>query len=299
MNAHRFTLESLRHTVAVETEGSFSAAARTHGISQPTLSNSVAKLERQLGCEIFSRSPKGVSTTDFGENILPLIKDALGALENISRTAALIANPCSQNIRIGTTALVNPNLLAGFQQSLRDGPYAPKIDLTEANLPDLRKLLVAGELDLIFIPAVAPMKGFEHRIIDSEPIMAVGTNCPLQTSIQIKDLENATLIFSAPQSGLATFTRELLDSHNLKVHQYSGESLTCTTMEKWAVLGYGVARLPASQVSADCSHYRPLFDEDHEVEIFYEAVWAPTSPLTHEISSTILKTIQDLRFLRV
>lgn len=143
------------------------------------------------------------------------------------------------------------------------------------------------------------MKGFEHRIIDSEPIMAVGTNCPLQTSIQIKDLENATLIFSAPQSGLATFTRELLDSHNLKVHQYSGESLTCTTMEKWAVLGYGVALLPASQVSADCSHYRPLFDEDHEVEIFYEAVWAPTSPLTHEISSIILKTIQDLRFLRV
>lgn len=299
MNAHRFTLESLRHTVAVESEGSFSAAARTHGISQPTLSNSVAKLERQLGCEIFARSPQGVSTTDFGKNILPLIKDALGALENISRTADLIANPCNQTIRIGTTALVNPNLLAGFQRSLRDGPYVPKIELTEANLPDLRKLLSTGELDLLFIPAVAPMKGFEHRIIDSEPIIAVGTNCPLQTSIQIKDLENATLIFSAPESGLATFTRELLENHNLKVHQYPGESLTCTTMEKWAILGCGVALLPASQVSSDCSHYRPLFDGDHEVEIFYEAVWSPASPFTHEISSTISKTIQDLRILRV
>lgn len=299
MNAHRFNLESLRHTVAVETEGSFSAAARAHGISQPTLSNSVAKLERQLGWEMFSRSPQGVSTTDFGKNILPLIKDALGALENISRTADLIANPCNQNIRIGTTALTNPDLLSGFQRSLRDSAYSPKIALTEANLPKLRKLLSTGELDLILIPAVAPMKGFEHRIIDSEPIMAVGTNCSHQSPIQIGELGNTTLIFSEPQSGLATFTRELLDSHNLKVHQYPGESLTCTTMEKWAMLGFGIALLPTSQVSSDCSHFRPLLDGDHEVEIFYEAVWAPTSPLAHEISTTIAKTIQDLNVLRV
>ncbi len=299
MNRHRFTLESLRHTVAVDAEGSFSAAARVHGVAQPTLSNSVAKLERQLGNDIFTRSPQGVAITDFGEKILPLIKSALSSLDNISHAADLIANPRNQRLRIGTTTLVDPNLLAGFQNYLHSLPTAPEIILTEASAPLLSEQLASDELDLILIPAVAPMKGFEHRIIDSEPMMAVGTSvgtndlqetCPgthQGQPIDIKDLDHTTLILPPLKSGLGTLTNDLLATYNVEVHKYPGEPLTCTTMENWAALGFGIALLPASQVSPTCRDARPLYESGHEVEIFYEAVWNPLSPLRQEVSTAI------------
>ena len=75
----RLNLEGLRYAQAVAETKSFSAAARAYGVTQPALSNGIAKLEERLGEKLFDRSPRGVTQTAFGAHILPLIERALAA----------------------------------------------------------------------------------------------------------------------------------------------------------------------------------------------------------------------------
>jgi molybdenum-dependent DNA-binding transcriptional regulator ModE len=62
----RLSLEGLRYAQAVAETKSFSAAARAYGVTQPALSNGIAKLEERLGEKLFDRSPRGVTQTSFG-----------------------------------------------------------------------------------------------------------------------------------------------------------------------------------------------------------------------------------------
>ncbi|MGW2173364.1 LysR family transcriptional regulator [Streptomyces sp. NPDC001705] len=69
----RLSLEGLRYAQAVAETKSFSAAARAYGVTQPALSNGIAKLEERLGGKLFGRSPRGVKQTAFGARVLPLV----------------------------------------------------------------------------------------------------------------------------------------------------------------------------------------------------------------------------------
>ena len=51
------TLQQLKYVIAVVTYGSISEGAKQLFISQPSLSNAIKELEKELGIEIFRRTP--------------------------------------------------------------------------------------------------------------------------------------------------------------------------------------------------------------------------------------------------
>lgn len=109
----RLSLEGLRYVQAVSETKSFSAAARAYGVTQPALSNGIAKLEERLGERLFDRSPRGVTLTAFGEKIVPLIERALWELDAIvSEARRLTRTPERDSIRMGLSPLINPALVA-------------------------------------------------------------------------------------------------------------------------------------------------------------------------------------------
>ena len=57
----------LVYVVAVSREGSFTAAARAIGVTQPAVTKSIADLERQVGYAIFYRTPGGAIPTESGK----------------------------------------------------------------------------------------------------------------------------------------------------------------------------------------------------------------------------------------
>ncbi|MGV0869811.1 LysR family transcriptional regulator [Corynebacterium kalidii] len=83
----RLSIDTLRYVRAVMEELSFSWAARALKVSQLALSTAVARLEHQLGQRIFDRSTRGVTATDFGEEIRPMVDAALGAVDGIASRA--------------------------------------------------------------------------------------------------------------------------------------------------------------------------------------------------------------------
>lgn len=77
----------LRHFAAVAEELHFSRAAKTLGISRPTLSSSIKQIEAELGIEIFDRSADSTILTDAGH---ALLEDALPRLAAEDARAALL-----------------------------------------------------------------------------------------------------------------------------------------------------------------------------------------------------------------
>ena len=64
------TLQQLKYIVAIDRQRNFAKASEQCGISQPTLSAMLVKLEEELDVRIFERSNKSVTPTIAGEKII-------------------------------------------------------------------------------------------------------------------------------------------------------------------------------------------------------------------------------------
>jgi DNA-binding transcriptional LysR family regulator len=64
-------LPQLEYVVAIAEEGSYTAASTRLAIAQPSLSQQVAALEKELGCQLFERLHRGVRLTPAGRAFLP------------------------------------------------------------------------------------------------------------------------------------------------------------------------------------------------------------------------------------
>jgi DNA-binding transcriptional LysR family regulator len=281
----RLSLEGLRYAQAVAETRSFSAAARAYGVTQPALSNGIAKLEERLGERLFDRSPRGVTQTAFGARILPLIERALAELDGITAEARRLTAPGKQRLRVGVSPLINPQLVARVFTAVCELPSPRDLVLREANMGDLREGLLAGELDVILIPAVEPLPRFEHRIIDSEPVVVVNSSPAGSRAVELGETSGQQFILVPDSCGLTRFTKQLFGSHDLPLRTYPGEASSYAVLEQWADLGLGSAILPRSKLTSPDAHHRALLDNGQEVEIVYEAVWHPDSALAPDLAS--------------
>lgn len=81
-----FNLRHLRAVVAIAERGSISAAAQDINLSQPAITQGLARLEVQLGVPLFDRHADGLSPTEAGELLVPRIVTALDHLATAARS---------------------------------------------------------------------------------------------------------------------------------------------------------------------------------------------------------------------
>jgi DNA-binding transcriptional LysR family regulator len=85
--AVRFDWNHARAFAVVAGEGSFSAAARALGTSQPTIGRQVAALEEELGVTLFERVGKGLVITAAGAELVEHVRAMTDAATRVSRVA--------------------------------------------------------------------------------------------------------------------------------------------------------------------------------------------------------------------
>jgi len=105
------TLTQLRYLVAVDKYRSFVAAAEHCGVSQPTLSMQLQKLEESIGVKIFDRSRHPIFPTETGEKI---IRQAQVIIAESNRMRELLREEkgeISGELNVGVIPTVAPYLL--------------------------------------------------------------------------------------------------------------------------------------------------------------------------------------------
>lgn len=149
-------LKQLEHLVAVCSAGSFSGAAKSLRISQPTLSKSIARLERALRVELFDRSGGKAKPTIFGEVAAEHAELVLAGVARLGQQLEQLVKGEAGSLRIGVGPATRVKLLPEVIRQV--GLGFPQLQL-EARYDDVRNLLRSlrlGSLDLVFCYFEAP-----------------------------------------------------------------------------------------------------------------------------------------------
>lgn len=164
-------------------EGSFSRAAWSLNIAQPTISARIKTLEQELGGKLFERNNRRVTLTERGVNFLPHARQALAAMTDGLQAASVKQGGRQGHLTIGvlrslTECLLGPTL-ATFHTAY------PKVDylIYEGRHEQIIGLLVDGqiELGLITWPCLTPPPVEVTPLLHfhEEVVLATGKDHPL------------------------------------------------------------------------------------------------------------------------
>ena len=95
--------EDLAVFLVVVREKSFGRAARSLLVSQPTVSERIARMERTIGADVFVRGPRGVSLTPSGERLRPVAERIVGLMVEAVETARSSDQPPPLQVGVHST----------------------------------------------------------------------------------------------------------------------------------------------------------------------------------------------------
>lgn len=190
-------LQQLRYIVALSSELNFNQASRKVGISQPTLSQQIKKLEEELGEPLFERSSKSVKLTSAGEKFIPLAIGALEAIQNGIEIVKEKQNEITGHIKLATIPTIGPYLLPEILKKIKKKAPALTLELYEETTSLLIENLKNGKFDLAVL--ALPIKDsaiISQKISEEEFFLAVASEDPLASkkSIHKKDILNRALL---------------------------------------------------------------------------------------------------------
>ena len=134
-----------RTLLAVLDEGSLSAAARSLGLTQPTVGRHVDALEAALGADLFVRSQRGLAPTDLAHSIRPHAQIMATTAAALLRTASGTLGAVAGTVRISASDVVGVEHLPSILARLRREHPALVIELS---LSDRVDDLLAREADI-------------------------------------------------------------------------------------------------------------------------------------------------------
>ena len=267
------TLTQLEHVLASHETGSFSRAAHACGISQAALSNSVAKLEEELGERIFARTTRRIALTPFGEKLLPHIAGVLGGRDAIVEAAKARQEPTTTVL--GHSPLIPSQLLTRILDTIRDAGFGTEIRLVEENLSDLLQRLGEHTIDIAVAPEAPYASAFRSAPVFEEPLFYVPRRSikARTTPAELKELASDTFVMVPDRCGLARLTRGLFAAENLPLNTYPGEAMGYHVLQEWAALDLGSAILPASRLTSDVRAVPLMRAPQIPATVTYRVVW--------------------------
>jgi DNA-binding transcriptional LysR family regulator len=251
-------LNQLRFVKALAATSSFSRAADTCAVTQPTLSNALAQLEEELGGQLFERTTRRVALTGFGRHLLPLVEDVLNARNQLSHSAEGFLNPEHKLVRIGMSPLVDMRLLTCALEPFRREHANVEVVYKECFLDDLDNRLGGEQVDFGIRPTLADRakhRGLGRCPFYEEPLYFIPRSAGPVTaltaaSIRLSEIAQETFVLTPDVCGLTSTIQSLFDQHGLGLKKYPGHALSYQVLQDWAALGIGAAILPLSKISA-------------------------------------------------
>lgn len=149
MNVAALDLNLLAVLDAVLVERNVTRAARRLGLSQPAVSNALARLRERLGDPLVVRTAHGIVPTEFALRIAGPVRQALALLNDaVTSNAPFAPQGLTRTFTLAMTDYAQFVLLAGLLRSVE--PEAPGIQLRVVPWPGerARALLEQGDLDV-------------------------------------------------------------------------------------------------------------------------------------------------------
>jgi len=161
-NLEGVTLEQLRTLRAVAREQSFSAAARSFGKVQSAVSQSMERLERQLGVRLFDRSAKSVRLTQAGTVVAAAADRVCEEAGALGELAASLRAGAETKLAIVVDSLVPTGALVSFAREFEGEHPGVELTLLTETLSAVTALVRAKGASFGIAAAAADFEGLER-----------------------------------------------------------------------------------------------------------------------------------------
>ncbi|WP_298933899.1 LysR family transcriptional regulator [uncultured Ruegeria sp.] len=177
-------LNTLRYFTSAFETGTFSQAARVNGVSQPTVSAAIQKLEDRLSTPLFKRSKSGLTPTPLAHR---LYYEAVQSVTHLSTLETRLCDQPQQTVRVHCAPDILIQGIAPGMSSLRRSTPTLIFSFTEN----------ARDSDLAYLSDKCVPEGHVFATLAEEPYrIAVARFHPLASlpGVHLADLEDAPLI---------------------------------------------------------------------------------------------------------
>lgn len=200
--------------------GNITKAAEHLHISQPSLSNQIINLEKELGVSLFERTRKRIYLTDAGKAFVHEAQTIVNGFTSLSQLMQEYARKNTGSLRIGALStmcsLKIPEMIQKFQKQ-----YSKiSISLLESGSTALLNAVIHDELDVAFavLNSALPYEGINKtRIFSSDIYAAVNAKSPFaqKSSFSLDDLSSVSLISSTEDFSLFSIILSLLENKSI------------------------------------------------------------------------------------
>jgi len=259
-------LQQLRYFASVADLANFTRAAEQCNVSQPSLSQQIINLERELGHKLFHRLGRKVVLTEAGVTFLERTRKILFEIENASRE--LTDSPSlGRLINVGAIQTLAPYILPEVIEICHERYPNLHIVIQEDFRTALVNGVLEGDLDLALVSL--PVKDdirLDVQLLMQEPLLlVVGKKHPLakKHKVTAADLINETFVMMGTASSLTQQVKSFCGDHHFEpkiTHRCS----QVPTVKALVARGVGVSVLPQitrSPSDDDSLVYITLADE--------------------------------------
>lgn len=260
MGGRMFDNDQLRSFLAVAETLNFTRAAERLGLSQPTISQHVRKLEDHAGRQLVSRDTREVRLTDNGDAMAGFARNILAAQDDAARYFSGAA--MRGRLRFGTADDLAYTRLPTILRDFRQLYPQINLELTVSQSDQLYRRVKAGQLDLVFVKWVSALQEShssegteqEGRVVRHDHFSWVG-------------LEQTQLDAEAPVPLIAYPSPSLSRKLAIEALENAGRTwrITCNTKEINGVIaavraGIGVTVMPSTLIPEDLVSITRRFD---------------------------------------
>ncbi|MFF2908325.1 LysR family transcriptional regulator [Paenibacillus sp. NPDC057934] len=217
-------LQQFKYAVEIADKSSFSEAARSLFISQPSLSNAIKELEEEINLSIFIRTHKGVSVTKEGAEFLSYARQMLEHYQ-LMEEKYLHSKPAKQHFSVSThhyTFAINAFVNLIKEHGADEYEFTIRETKTYDIIDDVGNL--RSEIGVLYINTFNARIILKHLkendlvfsvLFTARPHIFISTQNPLaqRTSVTIKDLEEYPyLSFEQGDNNSFYFSEEILSN---------------------------------------------------------------------------------------
>jgi DNA-binding transcriptional LysR family regulator len=252
-----FDSRHLRTFHEVVASGSYSAAARSLGYTQPAITQQMKALERTVGVPLFTRAGRGLRLTEAGEALARHAEVILGNLSAAQQQLGALARLRTGRVRVCSFPSANATLIPEAMARLLADHPGVRVELLEAEPPDSVRKLLRGECDIALsfsypgAAAEVPAELVEVPLMEDQLTILLPVGHPLarRSAVRLADLAEERWIAGCPRcrANLLTICAE----------EGFAPDVVFTTDDNLAVqslvaAGTGIALMPALVLAFMC-----------------------------------------------
>src|SRR5262245_14555984 len=246
-------LLQLEHFLAVAEEGSFTRAAERVFRTQPAVSQSVKKLEAEIGVPLFARDLPDLALTEAGHALLDYARRIVKLRDDAVRQVGRLHDLNSGHLTIAAYESAAVYLLPGpLRRYFHQFPQI-KVGIYRGRLDEIPRQVMDREVDVGFVKDEPAFHGLKSVAVHSdEMILIASPRHPLsrRPRVQVKDLGNEPFVLHHLCSTTEQKILRLFEAHNVRCN-IAAELWSFENVKHFVQQDIGLAIVPGVTVAQE------------------------------------------------